>query len=253
MVVALGVDLAETATTSYGDNPLPAPKDSSPLNGAVIVFDLDGTLVDTAPDLIGSLNGVLAEQGVPSVALADARHVVGHGAKAMIERGYAFHKVALPQDRLDALFERFIEIYLGRIAQESQMFDELESTLDLLAAEGATLAVCTNKRTDLSLALMDALDLTRRFAAIVGPDRAPAAKPDARHLLTAIEACGGTKDRALMVGDSISDVKAAKNAGVPVAVTSFGYTDIPAADLGADALFDHYSELPAIARRLLGA
>lgn len=215
------------------------------------MFDLDGTLIDTAPDLIGSLNGVLAEQGLPPVALADARHLVGQGAKAMIERGFAQAGAVLPADKVPALFDRFIEIYLGRIARESAAFDDLETTLDLLAAEGARLAVCTNKRTDLSLALLDALDLTRRFAAIIGPDRSPAPKPDPRHLLTAIRAAGGDPARALMVGDSISDVLAAKAAGVPVAVVSFGYTDTPAAELGGDVLIDHFTELPAIARRLL--
>ena len=217
------------------------------------MFDLDGTLVDTAPDLIGSLNAVLAEEGLAPVTLADARHVVGHGAKAMIARGFERAGVAVPAHKAAPLFERFIEIYLGRIAEESRMFEELEATLDLLAAEGATLAVCTNKRSDLSLALLDALDLTHRFAAVVGADQVPAPKPDARHLLAAIAASGGRPERALMVGDSISDVLAARNAGVPVVVTSFGYTDTPAAELGADALIGHYTELPAIARRLLSA
>jgi phosphoglycolate phosphatase len=222
------------------------------LDGAVIVFDLDGTLIDTAPDLIGALNGVLAEQGLPQVALADARHLVGHGAKALIERGFAWAGEPLPPKKVQPLFDRFIEIYLGRIALESVMFDELEATLDLLAGEGAKLAVCTNKRTDLSLALLDALDLTKRFAGIVGPDRAPAPKPDPRHLLAAIAAAGGDPTHALMVGDSISDVLAAKAADVPVAVVSFGYTETPAAELGGDVLIDHFTELPAIARRLLG-
>jgi phosphoglycolate phosphatase len=245
------LDLAETAGLDTGDLALPAATHPRPLDGAVIVFDLDGTLIDTAPDLIGSLNGVLAEQGLPPVALSDARHLVGQGAKAMIERGFALAGAALPAGKVSALFERFIEIYLGRIAQESVMFDELENTLDLLTAEGAALAVCTNKRTDLSMALLDALDLTARFVAVVGPDRAPAPKPDPRHLLTAIQAAGGEAARALMVGDSLSDVLAAKAAGVPVAVVSFGYTETPARDLGADVLIDHFTELPAIARRLL--
>jgi phosphoglycolate phosphatase len=217
----------------------------------VIVFDLDGTLVDTAPDLIGSLNTVLAEQGVAPVALADARYIVGQGAKIMIERGFALSSAPLPEDKVPALFDRFIEVYLGRIAQESTLFDDLEATLDLLAAEGAVLAVCTNKRTNLSLALLDALDLTHRFAAIIGADSVPAPKPDPGHLIAAIEAAGGDVSRALMVGDSISDVLAAKGAGVPVAVVSFGYTQTPAAQLGGDALFHHFAELPAIARRLL--
>ncbi len=217
------------------------------------MFDLDGTLIDTAPDLIGSLNAVLAEEGLPAADLSKARHLVGQGAKVMIRRGFAQAGADLDEERLERLFLRFIDIYLGRIALESVLFDALEITLDLLAAEGAALAVCTNKRTDLSLALLDAVGLTARFAAVIGPDRAPAPKPDARHLLTAIAACGGSTGRALMVGDSISDVKAAQNAGVPVVVTSFGYTDIPAAELGADALIDHFTQLPAIARRLLGA
>ncbi len=217
------------------------------------MFDLDGTLIDTAPDLIGSLNAVLSEEGLPAADLSTARHLVGQGARVMIQRGFAQAGAALDDDTLERLFPRFIEIYLGRIAQDSVLFDELEATLDILAAEGATLAVCTNKRSDLSRALLDAVGLSDRFAAIVGPDQAPAPKPDARHLLTAIALCNGSPALALMVGDSISDVKAAQNAGVPVIVTSFGYTDIPAAELGADALIDHFSELPALARRLLGA
>lgn len=215
------------------------------------MFDLDGTLIDTAPDLIGSLNGVLVEQGLAPVALAGARHLVGQGAKAMIERGFAQAGEPLPPDRVPALFDRFIEIYIGRIAQDSLAFEDLDVTLDLLAQEGAALAICTNKRTDLSMALLDALDLTRRFSAVIGPDRAPAPKPDPRHLLAAIQAAGGDPARALMVGDSISDVLAARAADVPVAVVSFGYTETPAAELGGDVLIDHFTELPAIARRLL--
>ena len=215
------------------------------------MFDLDGTLIDTAPDLIGALNAVLAEQNLPPVALSDTRHLVGHGAKTMIERGFARAGAPLPPEKIPALFDRFIELYLGRIAQDSVMFDELETTLDLLAAQGAKLAVCTNKRTDLSLALLDATGLTWRFAAVVGPDMAPAPKPDPRHLLTAIAMAGGSVERALMVGDSISDVLAAKAADVPVAVVSFGYTETPAHELGGDVLIDHFTELPAIARRLL--
>lgn len=215
------------------------------------MFDLDGTLIDTAPDLIGALNRVLIEQGLPAVGLGDTRHLVGHGAKAMIERGFARAGAPLPAEKIPTLFGRFIEIYLGRIAQESVMFDEMETTLDLLAAQGATLAVCTNKRTDLALALLDATGLTSRFAAIVGPDMAPAQKPDPSHLLTAITMAGGRADRALMVGDSISDVLAAKAADVPVVVVGFGYSETPARDLGGDVLIDHFTELPAIARRLL--
>jgi phosphoglycolate phosphatase len=221
------------------------------LAGAVIAFDLDGTLVDTAPDLVGALNAVLAEQGLAPLGFEKARSMVGRGAKALIEQGYAATGLPLSPDTSTDLVQRFIALYRARIADESRAFPGVVVTLEALAAEGATLVVCTNKRTDLSVALLDALDLSRHFAAVVGADAAPAAKPDARHLICAVEAAGGTIGRALMVGDSITDVGAAKNAGVPVVVTTFGYTDIAPADLGADALIDHFHELPAAAEALL--
>jgi phosphoglycolate phosphatase len=123
--------------------------------------------------------------------------------------------------------------------------------LDRLQAEGAILAVCTNKRTDLSLAVMDALNLTQRFKVIVGPDMAPKPKPDASHLLRTVELAGGDPRRAVMVGDSINDVLAAKNAAIPVVVVSFGYTDVPPKDLGGDALIDRFDELDAVVVKLL--
>ena len=221
------------------------------LAGATIAFDLDGALVDTAPDLIGALNLVLEEEGLPPLPFASARVLVGRGAKALLERGFIAAGSPFDAARAPLLVERFIAVYFGCIAHESMPFDGVEAALDILADTGARLCVCTNKRTDLSLALLDALDLTRYFAAIVGADKAPAAKPDPRHLLAAIEAAGGSHTRAVMVGDSITDIGAAKAANVPVIAVSFGYTDIAPADLGADALIDHYDQLPAAVARLL--
>jgi phosphoglycolate phosphatase len=226
---------------------------SRDLVGATIAFDLDGCLVDTAPDLIGTLNLILAEHGHPGLALEAARTVVGHGARAMLSRGFEAVGEALPPARMDRLFERFIGLYLARIDQASRPYPGVVEVLDALAGAGARLAVCTNKRTDLSLALLDALDLTRRFQVVMGPDRAGAAKPDPRHLLAALEGAGGRADFALMVGDSRTDVGAAAAAGVPVVAVSYGYSDVPPAELGADALVDSFAELPAVARRLLGA
>jgi phosphoglycolate phosphatase len=231
-------------TASYD---LAGPDD---LAGAVIAFDLDGTLVDTAPDLIGVLNVILAEHGHAGLPLEASRWLVGRGARVMLERGFAAAGELLAPDRLDALFARFIALYRARIADESRPFPGVAEALDHLAGAGARLAVCTNKPTGLSRALLDALDLSSRFAAIVGPDLAGAAKPDPRHLAYAVEAAGG--GRALMVGDSAADVGAARAAGAPVVAVSFGYTDIPALDLGADQVIDHFAELPAAARRLLG-
>ncbi len=222
------------------------------LKGATLAFDLDGTLVDTAPDLVGSLNAVLKEQGLPALGLRTARVMVGRGARALIEQGFSAAGAPLDADQTPALVARFITLYRDRVALESRAFEGLDACLDALAGAGAVLAVCTNKPTDLSFALLDALNLTSRFAAVIGVDRAPAPKPDPRHLFTAIEAAGGRADRAIMIGDSAADIGAARAANVPSVVVSFGYTEIPAADLGADHLIDHFSELPALAARILG-
>ena len=230
--------------------PRPSPL-AGPLAGATIAFDLDGTLVDTAPDLVGALNHVLREEALPELPLASARLMVGRGARALIERGFAVAGARLDPVAAPALVERFIAVYLPRIADESRPFEGVEAALDALAAAGAALCVCTNKPTRLSLALLDALNMTSRFAAIVGPDAAPAPKPDPRHLAAAIAAAGGRMDRALMVGDSINDIAAARAAQVPSIVVSFGYTDIAPAELGADHLIEHFDALPALARRLL--
>ena len=223
------------------------------LSGATIAFDLDGTLVETAPDLIGALNIVLGERGLAHLPIESARVLVGRGARALLERGFAAAGEPLHADEVGGLVTRFIEVYHSRIAAESRPFPNLLAALDELTAAGARLVVCTNKRTDLSLALLDALEMTARFAAVVGADGAPAAKPDPRHYIAAIEAAGGRVERSLMVGDSINDVAAAQAAGAPVVVVSFGYTDTPAHQLGAEALIDDFSELPAVARRLLSA
>ena len=228
-------------------NPLAA----SSLAGAAIMFDLDGTLVDTAPDLVGALNTVLHEARLPALPLAVARVMVGRGAMVLIEQGFAAAGEPLDHAAKPALFNRFIDIYRARIADESRPFEGVVDALDTLSAAGAVLGVCTNKRTDLSVALLDALNLTRHFAAVIGADLAPAPKPDASHLFTAITACGGQADRALMVGDSASDIGAARAAKVPSIVVTFGYTEIAAAELGGDHLIDHFSELPILASRLL--
>src|SRR5579864_4259571 len=219
------------------------------LAGATVALDLDGTLVDTAPDLVGSLNAVLGEEGLPTLQLEKARLMVGRGARALVEMGFAASGRTPPPDRMRALVRRFIEIYLERIALESQPFPGLEAALGELAGAGAKLCVCTNKFTNLSVALLEALDLARYFAAITGPDSAPAPKPDPRHLIAAVEAAGGTIERAVMVGDSAADVGVARAAGAPSIVVSFGYTEIAAAELGGDHVIDRFAELPPLVER----
>jgi phosphoglycolate phosphatase len=221
------------------------------LAGATIVFDLDGTLIETAPDLVGTLNVLLEREGIAALPMEQARLLIGQGARALISRGFAAAGAPLEDARLSALFDDFIVHYLGRIADESRPFPGLIEAMDALEAAGARLAVCTNKRTDLSVALLDALNLSHRFAAIVGGDAVAAHKPDPGHLLATVERAGGQADRSVMIGDSISDARAARAAGVPLVLVSFGYTDTPAAELGADILIDHFDELFAACERLL--
>ena len=222
----------------------------SGLAGATVVFDLDGTLVESAPDLVATLNVLLAQEGAKPLPLAEARNMIGQGARALLAKGFAAEGIVVEEPRLSELFERFIAHYREHIADESFVFPGVEAALDTLQGAGATLAVCTNKRTDLSLSLLGELGLIDRFAAIIGPDSAGAAKPDPRHLLHAIEHAGGRADRAVMVGDSSSDALAAQAAGVPLILVTFGYTPVPVVELGADLLIDHFDELTAACARL---
>jgi len=221
------------------------------LDGWTLAFDLDGTLVDTAPDLLGALNTVLTEQGLPPVPMSSARHLVGRGVRIMLEHGFAEAGSSFEADTQAPLMDRFIDVYLGRIARESRPFPGVVDTLDGFVRDGARLVIVTNKRTDLSLALTEALDLTRRFGAVVGPDVVSARKPSGAHLKEAVERVGGDPASCLMVGDSRPDLETARAIGAPVVLTSYGYTDPPAHELGADFIIDDFAELPAIVARLV--
>ena len=221
------------------------------LAGATIAFDLDGTLVETAPDLIGSLNVVLGERRLPPLPTEAARSLVGGGARVLLERGFAAAGEPLDEAETPGLVARFIEVYRGRIASESRPFPGVDAALDQLAAAGAILAVCTNKPTALSNLLLEALGMAWRFKAVIGADSAPRRKPDPSHLLFAITEAGGDPARALMVGDSRADADAARAATVPCILVPFGYTDTPVGELGADLVIDSFADLPAAAEGLL--
>lgn len=223
------------------------------LDGAVIAFDLDGTLVDTAPDLIGTLNVLLAEEGVRPFPLDQARPFIGKGARWLIERGFAEAGAPLAPERLPGLFDRFIARYLDHIADESRPYPGCVEALDRLKAAGAKLCVCTNKLTGLSASLLGTLGIADRFEVIVGADAAPAIKPDPRHLTAAVDAVGGEIKRTILVGDAATDAGAARAAGAGLILVSFGYTETPAAELAPDILIHHFDELPNACERLLGA
>ena len=215
------------------------------LIGVTLVFDLDGTLIDTAPDLVRATNHVLASRDLPAVASHEIRPFVSFGARRMIEQGLALHRVQLSGHEIDGLFDDFLAYYAAHIAVESRPYPGLGVTLDALTARGATLAVCTNKREDLSRRLLSDLGLTQRFAAICGRDTFSMCKPHPEHLTKTITMAGGNPRRAVMVGDSNTDVATAKAAGIAVIGVSFGYTDIPMRDLAPDVVIDHYAEFEA--------
>ncbi len=227
--------------------------DLQALKGATIAFDLDGNLVDTAPDLVGALNMILVEEGLPPLPFDDVRLMVGRGARALLERGFA--AAGHPLDALTGpkLVERFIAVYLDRIAYESAPFPGVVDVLATLRGAGARLVVCTNKLTNLSAALLDALDLSTAFDAVIGADLSPAAKPDPIHILTAIKAVGGDPRRAVMVGDSINDALAANRANVPALLVSFGYTEEPVETLGGDLVIHSFLDVPKACIRLLAS
>ncbi|WP_395647777.1 phosphoglycolate phosphatase [Terricaulis sp.] len=220
---------------------------------ATIVFDLDGTLVDTAPDLVRALNETLDLEGLPHMPLEKVRRMVGYGARVTLERASAASGVSFSAERLDQLTKAFVDFYRADIARESRPFPGVVDQLTTLAAGGAKLAVCTNKRTDLSQQLLDALGIAGRFSAIVGADAVTERKPHPDHFRAAVSRAGGVVRRSVMVGDTAADVAAARGAGAPVAVVRFGYCDEDVELLGADALLDRYSDLTPACRRLLAA
>jgi phosphoglycolate phosphatase len=224
---------------------------TSPTPSPTIVFDLDGTLVDTAPDLISALNFILDREGLPAVPLASARNMIGAGARKLIERGLELEGRAASVEDITRLTADFIDYYAAHIAEASRPFDGLESALDDLTARGCRLAVCTNKLEWLSKRLLDALGLSPRFAAICGADTFGVSKPDPAILRQTIARAGGNLAASIMVGDAGTDIGVARRAGVPVIGVTFGYTDVPMADLKPDRLIGHMRELPGAVDKLL--
>ena len=219
----------------------------------IVVFDLDGTLVDTAPDLIAALNYVLDREGLPPVPLKSARNMIGAGARKLIERGLEVEGVTKSSGEIDRLMKDFIAYYADHIADASVPFEGLEAALDDLSARGHRLAVCTNKLEWLSKRLLDQLDLSRRFAAICGADTFGVQKPDPAIFRETVARAGGEVKASIMVGDAGTDVGVARRAGVPVIGVSFGYTDVPIAELKPDRLIHHMRDLPAAAHSLMTA
>jgi phosphoglycolate phosphatase len=213
-----------------------------------LIFDLDGTLVDTAPDLLGATNAVLRSEGRREVDPATLRHMVGFGARSLIQQAMAATGAGVEDARLPELVDRFLVHYRAHIADASVPFAGVEETLAALAAEGTHLAVLTNKPQEMADLLLAALKLDRFFPVIYGAGRMSYVKPDARifHDVVRELDCGA----GIMIGDSITDVATARAAGAPVILVSYGYTPEPADTLGGDAVTGDFREIPALARGL---
>lgn len=214
----------------------------------LLVLDLDGTIAETAGDLIGTLNLILAEEGLAPISLESGRAMVGAGARALIERGFAAGGAPLDADKLEVLFHKFLAIYEDRIAQESHLYEGLQASLERFRDAGWLLAVCTNKIESASVKLLEALGVAHMFAAICGQDThlhdgKPVSKPDARALLMTIALAGGDPATSVMVGDSKTDILTAQNASIPVVAVDFGYTDVHVSAFEPDALISHFEDL----------
>jgi phosphoglycolate phosphatase len=219
----------------------------------MVVFDLDGTLVDTAPDLVAALNFILRREGLGALPLQSARSMIGAGARRMIERGLeAEDRVATPDD-ITRMMGDFIDYYAAHIADESRPFEGLVEALDDLSAQGYRFAVCTNKLEWLSRLLLDRLGLTARFSAICGADTFGVSKPDPAILQQTVARAAGDIRSTIMVGDAGPDVGVARRAGIPVIGVEFGYTEVPIAELKPDRLIGHLRELPEAVAALAAA
>ena len=220
------------------------------MRGWTFVFDLDGTLVDTAPDLAAAANHVLARAGLAPVNEKEILPFVGHGAMKMIEQALAAHGQSSNASELREHFEIFIAHYSAHIAVKSRPYPGVIDALTSFQRQGATLAVCTNKTEVHARALLDELDMSKHFAALTGGNSLGVSKPNPKHLTGTIELAKGSTERAIMIGDSETDIRTAQAAGIPVIAVNFGYSVEPVSSFAPDVIIGHYDELHQAISRL---
>jgi phosphoglycolate phosphatase len=217
---------------------------SAPQSLPLLVFDLDGTLVETAPDLVATLNVVLTREGFSPVAYEIGRNFVGGGAKLMLAHGIKADGRIVEPALLDRMFADFIAYYADNVAVHSRPYPGLVEALDVLSERGHRFAVCTNKLEHLSVLLLNELKLTDRFVSICGQDTFGIQKPDPEILRRTIGAAGGDVNNTIMIGDSETDILTARAAGIPVVAVDFGYSERPVAEYKPDRLISHFAQLP---------
>ncbi len=218
----------------------------------LVIFDLDGTLIHTAPDLMASLNHAIEPVGAEPVHYDDMSFLVGRGARVMIQRALEMRERPVSTEEFETLFDRFLEFYAKSMPGQSALYPGLETAMSRLSDAGMPMAICTNKLEHLAVRLIESLGLTDNFVAILGGDSISVRKPDPEHILETIRRANASS--AVMIGDSSNDIAAAREASVPSIAVTFGYTDIPVEQLGADHIIDHYNLLtPELVNRLVDA
>lgn len=215
-----------------------------------LIFDLDGTLAHTAPDLVATLNRIGEPYGLAPVSPERIGQIVGHGAKAMIRHSFELSGIEADPALVDDMFKDFLEDYAANLANETDLFEGLETVLDSLSNSGFIFCVCTNKMERFALDLLDRLQVRERFLSITGGDTFAFRKPDPRHLEETVVAAGSGLERAIMIGDSSTDINAALAASIPSIAVRFGYSDKPVDQLGATELISHYQYLPEAVERI---
>lgn len=214
-----------------------------------VVLDLDGTLIDSAPDLRAAANAVLGEAGRPPLDLPTIRRFIGDGVRKLVERAFAATGPALDDAALDAATQRYVALYEAAATVLTRPYDGVPETLARLRAAGLKLAVCTNKPVEAAGIVLRDLGLAPLIDGVSGGDSVPRRKPDPMHVLDALARIGGTPAEAAMVGDAEPDIGAGKAAGLTTIAVTYGYCRVPHADLGADVLIDRFADLEAALRR----
>jgi phosphoglycolate phosphatase len=217
------------------------------MDGFLLVFDLDGTLVDSAPDLRSALNQMLRERGRPPLSSAQVKRMIGDGVPTLVARALEASGAAA---ELTAALPRFMELYEADPVRLTRPYPAVPDTLAALRRRGYRTAICTNKPQRATLAVLEGLGLLPLFDGVAGGDRFRVRKPDPGHLLELIGALGASVEAAAMIGDNENDAAAAHGAGVPLVLMRYGYARVDPETLGADALLAHFTDLPATLDRL---
>ena len=210
----------------------------------LIIFDLDGTLANTAPDLLGTLNKIIQPYNLSKMGMCEFGQIIGHGAKAMIKRAFELNEKPLEDETLELLFKEFLADYSANIANETTLYEGVLDAMDELKKHGFEFALCTNKTESMARLLLEELGVTNRFKSITGGDTFEFKKPDARHLIKTAQLARHEISKAIMIGDSATDINAAINAKIPSVAVTFGYSDAPIETLGATEIISHFKNLP---------